>query len=134
MRTKHIVTTSLLSAGLILGSVSVANATDPTPTTVTTSSPVATTYAQQLAAYKVTLASPVATTYAQHLAAYKVTLASYQVAMDQYRAAWKVTMDQYNAAIQAVMVQYRAAQQVRLAKRAAINSTFQAAIAKAIAA
>lgn len=114
MRTTRVFLTSLLSAGLILGSVSVADADVPTPTAV----PVVTT-------------SPVTTTYAQQLAAYKVALAAYQIAMDQYRAAWNAAMDQYNAALKASKTQFLADQQLRKIKIKAISVAFQAAIAKA---
>lgn len=114
MSTQRIFLTSLLSAGLILGSVSVAHADFPSPT----STPVAT-------------PSPVATTYAEQLAEYKVALAAYQVAMDQYRAAWKTAMDQYTAALKAAATQFQADQELRKAKIKAISVAFQAAIAKA---
>ena len=114
MRTTRVFITSLLSAGLILGSVSVAHADVPSPT----ATPVATT-------------SPVAMTYADQLAAYKVALAAYQIAMDQYRAAWKSAMDQYNLALKAATTQFQADQQLRKAKIKAISVAFQAAVAKA---
>jgi len=99
---------------LVLGSVSVAHADSPTPT----ATPVAAT-------------SPVATSYADQLAVYKVALAAYQVAMDQYRTAWKTTVDQYNAALKAATTQFQADQQLRKAKIKAISMAFQEAVAKA---
>ena len=114
MRTKRVFITSLLSAGLLLGSVSVAHADIPSPT----GTPVAT-------------SSPVATTYAEQLAAHKVALAAYQVAMDQYRAAWKSAIDQYNLALKAATTQFQADLQLRKARIKAISVGFQAAITKA---
>ena len=53
MKTKKIITATLLSAGLILGSTSAAVATDPTPTSPSTVTLV--TYKAQLAAYNTSL-------------------------------------------------------------------------------
>lgn len=125
MRSKQVFTTSVLCVGLILGSVSVASATDssPTPTPVATASPVATTYAGQLAAYKVAFAA-----YQSAMDQYR---ADWKAAVEKYNAAWKVQMDQYTAAVKLANSQYESDQAARRAKRQSIISTFQIAIAKA---
>ena len=114
MRTKRVFITSLLSAGLAFVPISVAHADFPSPT----STPVAT-------------SSPVATTYADQLAAYKLALAAYRVAMDQYRAAWDSALAEYHLALKAATTQFQADQRLRKAKITAISVAFQATITKA---
>jgi len=151
MKTKKVLTATLLSAGLMMGSVSSASAEESTPTPTPTSSAsasatataTATTYQAQLEAYKLALV------------AYRTNLAKYGAAikesLKQYEEAWKLTLEQYEAARKAAIANYKADTDKYLAAwkianerylldsaalkvgRQAVNTTFQAAVAKAIA-
>ncbi len=82
--------------------------------------------------------TPSASTYAQQLEAYKAARDAYQVALAKWKvdfAVWqsgnRAAIDANNAAFQLALDQFKAAQKVREAKRATIDATFTAAVGSA---
>ena len=123
---RFIVATAL-SASLVFATVSTANAAGLTPTPS----------ASQSTSTSPTSTSP-ASTYAQQLEAFKVAQNGYQVALAKWKvdfAAWqtgnKAAIDANNATFQIALDQFDTAKKARKAKRAMIDTTFNQAVEKA---
>lgn len=88
MKTKRIITATLLSAGLILGTTSAAHAVDPTPTATMA------TYSPQLAAYNTSLVA-----YDSATATIKIRIASYAAAIQVYKTSYATAVQTYQALV-----------------------------------
>ncbi|MCX6430491.1 MAG: hypothetical protein NTX12_05955 [Actinobacteria bacterium] len=127
----RIALTALISGGLVFASLGTASAAGLTLTPTPTASPSTNAGATT---------TPPASTYAQQLEAFKVAQAAYQVALAKWKvdfAAWqtsnKAAIDANNAAFQAALGQFEVNQNARKAKRIAIAADLHAAIDKATA-
>ena len=114
MKSKKITSIALLTAGLMLGSTSLALAEDATPAPV--SSPSA--YQTQLAAYKVALL--------QYQFAKVNADINYRTAVQKYESDWDVTMAAFQSAQAAFQAKKQPIQEVR---RAAVNAASAAFLA-----
>ena len=87
MKTKNILTSSILTVGLIMGSVGLSTAATPTPTPTASPSDIA--YAAELAAYKINLAAYVKANaiYKTQMVAYRLQVVAYQAKMATYLTA-----------------------------------------------
>jgi hypothetical protein len=94
MKVNRIITATLLSAGLIVGTSSAVHAAGPT--SVATPTVTMPTYQTQLVAYKRVLS-----TYASVVAAFKVQVVVFGNAVQTYKASYGVSLDAYKAVIKA---------------------------------
>ena len=115
MKSKKITSIALLTAGLMLGSTSLALAEDATPAPV--SSPSA--YQTQLAAYKVALL--------QYQFAKVNADINYRTAVQKYESDWDVTMAAFQSAQAAFEAKKQPIQEVRRATVNAASAAFLAA-------
>jgi hypothetical protein len=99
MKVNRIITATLLSAGLIVGTSSAVHAAGPT--SVATPTVTMPTYQTQLVAYKRVLS-----TYASVVAAFKVQVVVFGNAVQTYKASHGVSLDAYKAASNTAITTY----------------------------
>jgi hypothetical protein len=121
MNTKRIITATILSAGLIMGSTSGAFAADnkepaPTPTA----------YAVQLAAYNTAM-----TTYESAMVTYKAQMVLFDAAVRSNETAYKIALKSYETAFKSVLRKYQESLRTLDASRRLVNVVFQAAVERA---
>ena len=121
MKTKRIITATILSAGLIIGSTTGAFASDdkqPAPTPAV--------YAVQLAAYNTAM-----TTYESAMVAYKAQMVLFDAAVRSNETAYKIALKSYETAFKVVLSNYQDSLRALDASRRLVNVTFQAAVERA---
>lgn len=115
MKRNRVLTATILSAGLILGTTSSAFATDSTPTsTVTTAS-----YASQVAVYNSSLIA-----FDSATATFKIQVAAYSTAVQAYKRSYSTALETYKAILKANSPATTAAQYAALV--AAYNTAMTA--------
>lgn len=120
MKTRKILGAALLTAGLVMGSVSVVSA-DETATPKATQSTSAS--SAELLAYRTALL--------KFRIALVVNSINYRNAMEKYWADWQATLEKYLAPYKAALEQYRVLEAAYMAKLAPIIAVRNAAINKA---